>query len=116
MAQPHYLRFRCAASALLPGIPQIDWAGRTEGRGNAGQTANSFFHPSGPSGFSHLIPPKSLIKLPKLTRGAGRTPFHPGNPGPYVHNMRPDFHKEVKNPDLPGSRGADWASLPRIAG
>src|SRR4051812_45907393 len=44
----------------LPRIPQIDWAGRTEGRGNAGQTADSFFHPSGPSGFSHLIPPKSL--------------------------------------------------------
>ena len=40
---------------------QIDWAGRTEGRGNAGQTAASFFHPSGPSGFSHLIPPQSLI-------------------------------------------------------
>jgi hypothetical protein len=66
---------------VLPRIPQIDWAGRTEGRGNAGQTADSFFHPSGPSGFRHLIPPKSLIKLPKLTHGAGRTPFHPGNPG-----------------------------------
>src|SRR4051812_4002935 len=46
---------------LLTRIPQIDWAGRTEGRGNAGQTADSFFHPSGPSGFSHLIPPKSLV-------------------------------------------------------
>ena len=44
-----------------PRIPPIDWAGRTEGRGNAGQTANSFFHPSDPSGFSCLIPPKSLI-------------------------------------------------------
>ena len=66
---------------LSAGIPQIDWAGRTEGRGNAGQTADLFFHPSGPSGFSYLILPKSLISLSKLTRGAGRTPFHPGNPG-----------------------------------
>src|SRR3954447_84379 len=66
---------------VFPRIPQIDWTGRTKGCGNAGQTADSFFHPSDPSGFSHLIPPKSLIQLPKLTRGAGRTPFHPGNPG-----------------------------------
>src|SRR4051794_18738165 len=62
-------------------IPQIDWAGKTEGRGNARQTADSFFHPSGPPGFSYLILPKSLIPLSKLTRGAGPTPFHPGNPG-----------------------------------
>src|SRR4051794_33772139 len=55
----------------LSRIPPIDWAGRTEGRGNAGQTADSFFHPSGPSGFSYLIPPKSLIRLSKLTREAG---------------------------------------------
>jgi transposase-like protein len=46
---------------ILARIPQIDWAGRTEGRGNAGQTADSFFHPSGPSGFRHLIQCKSLI-------------------------------------------------------
>src|SRR3954468_16750229 len=74
-------RWTLIAFTLSARIPQMDWAGRTEGRGNAGQTADSFFHPSGPSGFSHLIPPKSLIKLSKLTRGAGRTPFHPGNPG-----------------------------------
>ena len=42
-------------------IPQMNWAGRTEDRGNAGETAASFFHPSGPSGLGHLIPRKSLI-------------------------------------------------------
>ena len=39
----------------------MDWAGRTEGRGNAGETAGSFFHPSGPSGPGYLIQRKSLI-------------------------------------------------------
>jgi hypothetical protein len=58
----------------------MDWAGRTEGRGNAGQTADSFFHPSGPAEFGYLIQRKSLIYQPKLARGAGRMPFHPGNP------------------------------------
>src|SRR5947209_9487450 len=32
-------------------MPQMDWAGRIESRGNAGETADSFFHPSGPSEF-----------------------------------------------------------------
>src|SRR3954462_13627564 len=63
-------------------MPQMDWAGRTEGRGNAGKTAGSFFHPSGPSEFGYLIQRKSLTQQPKLARGAGRTPFHPVNPGP----------------------------------
>jgi hypothetical protein len=59
----------------------MDWAVRTEGRENAGKTANSFFHPSGPSEFAYLIQRKSLISQSKLARGAGRTPFHPVNPG-----------------------------------
>src|SRR4051812_29486878 len=42
-------------------IHQMDWAGRTEDRGNAGETAGSFFHPSGPSEFGYLIQLKSLI-------------------------------------------------------
>ena len=46
---------------VLTRIPQMDWAGRTEGRGNAGETAGSFFHPSGPSEFGYLIQRKSLI-------------------------------------------------------
>ena len=47
--------------ALLTRIPQMDWAGMTEGRGNAGETADSFFHPSGPSEFGYLIHRKGLI-------------------------------------------------------
>src|SRR3954454_4317312 len=59
----------------------MDWADRTEERGNAGKTASSFFHPSDPSEFGYLIQRKSLILQSKLARGAGRTPFHPVNPG-----------------------------------
>ena len=59
----------------------MDWADRTESRGNAGGTASSFFHPSGPSEFGYLIQRKGLILHSKLARGAGRTPFHPVNPG-----------------------------------
>ena len=33
---------------ILSRIPRLNWAGRTEGRGNIGKTAGSFFHPSGP--------------------------------------------------------------------
>src|SRR3954470_15316225 len=54
----------------------MDWADRTEGRGNAGQTAISFFHPSGPSEFGYLIQRKSLISQSKLAYRAGRTSFH----------------------------------------
>ena len=64
----------------------MDWAGRTEGRGNAGETADSFFHPSGPSRPGNLIQRKSLILQPELVRGGGRPPFHPGNPGLDVLN------------------------------
>jgi hypothetical protein len=46
---------------LLSRTPQMDWAGRPEGCGNAGRTADSFFHPSRPSGLGHLIHRKSLI-------------------------------------------------------
>jgi hypothetical protein len=59
----------------------MDWAGRTEDRGNAGETAGSFFHPSSPSKFDYLIQRKSLILRFKSAHGAGRTPFHPVNPG-----------------------------------
>src|SRR4051794_10952537 len=82
----HYrcLRLRTAITRgpqMLPRIPQIDWTGRTEGCGNAGQTADSFFHPSGPSGLRHLIYRKTLIRRSKLACGAGRMPFHSANPG-----------------------------------
>src|SRR3954468_13342830 len=46
---------------VFPRIPQMDWADRTEGRGNAGETAGSFFHPPGPSEFGYLIQRKLLI-------------------------------------------------------
>jgi hypothetical protein len=41
----------------------MDWAGRTEGRGNAGKTVGFFFHPSGPPEFGYLIQRKRLILL-----------------------------------------------------
>jgi hypothetical protein len=50
----------------------------------AGQSADSSFHPSRPSGPGHLIQRKSLIYRPRLVHGAGRTPIHPGNPGSKV--------------------------------
>ena len=65
----------------LTRIRQMDWAGRTEDRGNAGETAGSFFHPSGPSEFGYLIQRKSLIYQLKLPRGVDRAAFHPVNPG-----------------------------------
>ena len=39
----------------------MEWAVRAKGRGNAGETANSFFHASGPSGLGYLIQCKNLI-------------------------------------------------------
>src|SRR3954452_23903499 len=81
-----------ASQSFSTRILQIDWAGRPEGHGNAGQTADSFFHPSDPSEFGYLLRPKSLIQLSKLTRGAGRTPFHRGNPGLYAVEGPPRRH------------------------
>jgi hypothetical protein len=73
---------RCdATEGIRTRIPRMDWASRTEGPGNAGEIANSFFHPSGPSEFGYLIQHKCMILKSKLARGAGRTPFHPVNPG-----------------------------------
>src|SRR3954464_15930158 len=40
-----------------------------------------YFHPSGPSEFGYLIQRKSLIYQSELACGAGRTRFHPVNPG-----------------------------------
>jgi hypothetical protein len=59
----------------------MDWAGRTKGSGNAGEIADSLFHPSRPSGFGYLIHCKGLILRLELTHEAGRMPFHPGDPG-----------------------------------
>src|SRR4051794_8326254 len=57
----------------------MDWAGRTEDRGNAGETAGSFFHPSGPSEFGYLIQRKGLISQPPCCtdRGCRRTEPYP---------------------------------------
>ena len=48
----------------------MDWAGRIEDRGNVGETAGFFFHPSGPSKFGYLIQRKDLILQPNLARGS----------------------------------------------
>src|SRR5690349_3885528 len=68
-------------------IPRMDWAGKTEDRGNASETAGFFFHPSGPPGFGYLIQLKSLIYQSKLAHEAGRVPFHPVNPGSECRNI-----------------------------
>jgi hypothetical protein len=51
----------------------MDRVDRLEGSGNAGETAESFFHPSRPSGFGRLIHRKSLILQPESVHDAGRT-------------------------------------------
>ena len=66
---------------LFPWIPHLDPADAPEGRGNAGETADSRFHPSRPSGLGHLIQRKILTYQPEFVHGAGRTPIHLGNPG-----------------------------------
>src|SRR4051794_16455850 len=77
----------------------MDWANRTEGRGNAGETSDSFFHPSRPSRLDYLIQRKSVISLEKLTRGAGRTPFHLGNPGSIGLVYAPSSPQATIDPD-----------------
>jgi len=52
---------RSTSADIWPRIPHMDRAGRTENRGNAGEIAASFFHPSRPSGIGYLIQRKSLI-------------------------------------------------------
>jgi hypothetical protein len=70
------------AQATAPGLDStLDPADTPEAPGNAGETADSSFHPSRPSGPGHLIQPKCLASLPKLVHGAGSTLFHLGNPG-----------------------------------
>jgi hypothetical protein len=62
-------------------IPHLDPANTSKARGNAGETADSLFHPSRPSGPGHLIQRKALTLQPKLVHRAGRTAIHLGNPG-----------------------------------
>src|SRR5688572_8160170 len=59
----------------------LDPADTPEGHGNAGETADSRFHPSRPSGLGHLIWRKALAHQRKLVHEAARTPIHLGNPG-----------------------------------
>jgi hypothetical protein len=59
----------------------MDRVDRSEGRGNAGEIADAFFHPSRPSGLGHLVHRKILFSHLKSMRDAGRTPIHLGNPG-----------------------------------
>src|SRR5215213_9750279 len=65
----------------LTRIPQIDRGDKPESPGITGKTADSFFHPSRPSGFGHLIRRKSLNFQPKSARDARGTTTHLGNPG-----------------------------------
>src|SRR4051812_40191624 len=67
--------------AIYTRIPHLELADTPESRGNAAGTADSFFHPSRPSGLGHLIQRKGLILPSKSAPGDGRTPIHPGNPG-----------------------------------
>ena len=62
-------------------IPHLAPADRPEGRRNAGETADSSFHPSRPSGFGRSGQRKGLIQQPKSAPGDDRTPIHLGNPG-----------------------------------
>src|SRR5215212_1004086 len=82
------MRCRPRCQSILTRIPRMNWAGRTEDRGNAGETSGSFFHPSGPSESGHLVQRKNLISQRKLARVAGRTPFHPVNPGQVPDKLR----------------------------
>jgi hypothetical protein len=59
----------------------MDQAGKPEGPENAGETVQSFFHPSRPTGFGCLVQRKRLTRKPKSEQGAGRTPVYLGNPG-----------------------------------
>jgi len=59
----------------------MDRAGKCEGRGNAGGTVASFFHPSRLPGFGCLVRRKGLVQRRKSADGTGRMPIHLGNPG-----------------------------------
>ena len=59
MATSHRMRHQCSHPAAVPPmhlarIPQMDRVDRPEGRRNASETADSFLHPSRPSGFGYL--------------------------------------------------------------
>jgi hypothetical protein len=60
----------------------MDLVDRPEGCGNAGEIADSFLHPSRPSGCGYLVQRKILFLQLKSMHGAGRTAIHLGNPGP----------------------------------
>src|SRR4051795_3718887 len=70
-------------------ISHLDPADRSEGRGNAGETADSLFHPSRPSGLGYLIWSKALICQPEVVQGSGQTPIHLGNPGYILFSDQP---------------------------
>src|SRR4051794_22230625 len=55
-------------------IPHLDSADRPERRGNAGETAESYFHPSRPSGFGRLTQRKQLRLQRKSAHGASSGP------------------------------------------
>src|SRR5215208_2592794 len=76
-------------------ISHLDPADTPEGRGNAGETADSFFHPSRPSGLGYLIQRKSLICQPELVGAAGRMPIHLENPGLKVVRPMPTVPPEL---------------------
>jgi hypothetical protein len=56
---------------IFPRIPHLDPADAPKGRGNAGETADSRFHPSRPLGLGHLIWRKVLAHQRKLVHEAG---------------------------------------------
>jgi hypothetical protein len=99
-----------ASNYYLSRIHQMDWVGRIVGRGDAGKTADSYFHPSPLSGLGCPIPCKRLVRQSKLACRAGRAPFHPGNPGLYRGRENGQFGDsavfEGKFQDLGWRRGS----------
>jgi hypothetical protein len=74
-------RWPTSAVSLLTRISHLDPPNTPEGHGNVGETADSRFHPSRPSGLGHLIWRKALAPQRKLMHEAARTAIHLGNPG-----------------------------------
>ena len=64
---PH--RSTCFTVSILAQISQMDRVDRPEDRGNAGWTADSYFHPSRPSGFGCPLRCKKLISRRKSVLG-----------------------------------------------
>src|SRR3954463_157449 len=75
-----------------------------EGRRNAGEAADSFFHPSRPPGSGYLVHRKSLISCLKSAHGAGKMPIHLGNPGLHGRPQSSGLRHGSANNQSPSNR------------